>query len=374
MKISSSITKIVFLLLLVLAVGHVEAQTMLPCDAAKIDTAALRKAMQFETTSKKNGRVQAPRFLIRIFFHIGTDDDGSNAPINIQTIRKEFDTLRADYAGTGICFSFAGYDYMNSTKLNNNFNKNTDNAALFDGYRQTSCINVFYLQRINGNNPACVGCGIGGTSLSIPSTICLISKGNIGPGRTISHEVGHCMGLLHTFETARGVENIDGGNASGAGDLITDTPADPFSFNGNACFIVSGCTYQGYCADPNGDKNYIPPYTNLMSYWVNTVSSRSCIPTLHLTLGQYNRVYSFLSTDEFLLTCGTGYFDYIITPVSKNRGSFFWTATNSISTSGVVDLSETLKAAIGAQTIRLHPGFHAKVTTGRIIISSTVCK
>ncbi len=360
--------------LLLFTVTRAAAQTMLPCDGVKIDTAALRKARQFESANKKNGRVQAPRFLIRIFFHIGTDDNGSNATITPQMLRQEFDTLRADYAGSGICFSFAGYDYMNSSKLNNNFNKNTDDPALFDGYRQASCINVFYIQQINGTNSACASnCGIGGTSLSIPSTICLISKGNIGPGRTISHEVGHCMGLLHTFETARGVENIDGGNASSAGDLITDTPADPYSFNGNACFIVSGCTYQGFCADPNGDKNYIPPYTNLMTYWIFNVS-RSCIPTLHLTLGQYDRVSSFLATDEFLLSCGTGYFDYTITPVSKNRGSFFWTALNSISTSGTVDLSGTLKAAIGAQTIRLHPGFHATVTTGRIIITSTVCK
>jgi len=371
---TSNIARIIIMLLLVFTVTCVAAQMPLPCDGAKIDTAALRKARQFETANKKNGRVQAPRFLIRIFFHIGTDDDGTNAVITPQMLKQEFDTLRADYAAAGICFSFAGYDYMNSTKLNNNFIKNTDDPVLFDPYRQTSCINVFYVQKINGVNTACANnCGIGGTSLSIPSTICLISKPNIGPGRTISHEVGHCMGLLHTFEKSRGLENIDGGNSSSSGDLITDTPADPYVFNGTACFIVSGCTYQGYCTDPNGEKNYIPPYTNLMSYWTSVVN-RTCIPALYLTLGQYNRLYSFLSTDAFLLSCGTDYVDYTITAVSKDRGGFFWTAFGTISTSGNVDLSGTLKAAIGAQTIRLHKGFHASVTTGRIIISSTVCK
>ena len=80
------------------------------------------------------------------------------------------------------------------------------------------------MQKIKGSNPACGGiCGIGGIALGgIPGTFCLVAKSNIGKGQTTSHEVGHCLGLLHTFEPANGSENINGSNSSSTADLITD--------------------------------------------------------------------------------------------------------------------------------------------------------
>ena len=46
-------------------------------------------------------------------------------------------------------------------------------------------------------------------------------------GGCLPHEMGHLFGLLHTFEGS-GVENVDGSNCDLVGDLICDTPADPY--------------------------------------------------------------------------------------------------------------------------------------------------
>lgn len=69
---------------------------------------------------------------------------------------------------------------------------------------------------------------------------------------TSSHEIGHCLDLLHTHQgtqpgSAGCAENINGSNCNTCGDEICDTPAD----NGNG--VVNG---------------YTPDLRNLMSYYL----------------------------------------------------------------------------------------------------------
>lgn len=78
---------------------------------------------------------------------------------------------------------------------------------------------------------------------------------------TFSHELGHYFNLLHTHETVLGVEFVDGSNCTTAGDLICDTPADPYLVDK----VSSRCVYTGNEYDPNGDP-YDPDVTQQMSY------------------------------------------------------------------------------------------------------------
>ena len=149
-----SFSKIAWLLLLLLATTQTHGQHLTSCGNMRIDTAALHKAKQFERLNAQAGRVLAASFLIRVYFHIGAYNDGSNQVITPQLLRQEFDTLRADYAGAGICFLFAGYDVMNNSNLDTNFNANTDNPNLFAPYRIPGCIDVYYVQKIKGTNAA----------------------------------------------------------------------------------------------------------------------------------------------------------------------------------------------------------------------------
>ncbi|SRR6266700_548490 len=332
------------------------AQAPLFCGDYTVDTAALRKAKAFETQNAGN-RLQATTRLIRIYFHVLSCDDGTFTAATTAQINSEFNTLVADYQPDNICFINGGIDFINNTKLDTNFTVKVDDNALFDQYRVANCINVFYLNKIKGNNPSCSNnCGIGGTSLSVPNTFCLISSGNIGQGQTISHEVGHCMGLLHTFETVFGTENINGSNSGNAGDQVTDTPADPYAYNAQPCFAttVNQCVYTGTCKDPNNASNFSPPYTNLMAYWW----ANGCYANLTATNGQYTRVNSTLNTNAGLQACQSAA-NVTESGIFLTSGFLVASAINTLNTSGNILIIGTAKVTFGGGLVLLEPGFAA---------------
>ena len=363
-----------FLLFTLAVSSFVNAQNPLPCGPYRMDTAAANKARKFMYSI--NQRPMAVNYLVRVYFHIVTNDDGTNAPITTEQIATEYATLLASYAPDNICFLNAGTDYVRNTFLNTLFNADNDpEGTFFSPYQVPNCINVFYTQKINGNNNACNPlCGYGGIALGgIPGTFFLVGKNNIGSGSSISHEMGHSLGLLHTFETARGFEKIDGSNSTTAGDLVADTPADPYAYNGNSCFLFgkNQCTFIGICPDSNNVINYNPPYNNLMGYWWNgkddvTGFFVNCYPNLITTNGQFGRVNSFLGSYIPLIGCSSAA-DVTQTGISVSSGYYMNSAINSFTTSGSVSFQGTAKATIGGGKVFLKPGFHANPGSGGIV-------
>ena len=357
-----------FVLLFVFVnIALVHAQDPLPCGNYRIDTAAENKALQFRQTNAR----QVTKYLVRVYFHNLKNDDGTNSSITPAQLATEFTTLLASYDVDNICFLNAGTDSINNTFLNTLFNADNDpEGTFFNPYRVPNCINVFYTNKINGTNTACTpSCGIGGIALDgIPGTFCLVSKGNISGGSTISHEVGHCLGLLHSFETVFGFEKIDGSNAATTGDKVTDTPADPFAYQGQICYVVSKCKYAGTCADSNNATNFKPPYTNLMAYWwtLTNVNNLTCYPNLAATTGQFGRVNSFLGSDLPLIGCSSA-LNVTQTGISVSSGYYMNSAINTFTTSGSVSFNGTAKATLGGSLVNLEPGFHANPSAGGLV-------
>jgi hypothetical protein len=80
-------------------------------------------------------------------------------------------------------------------------------------------------------------------------------------GGTASHEVGHYLGLYHTFQGG-----CDGGNCSGAGDLVCDTPSQASP--------TSGCP-EGRNSCP---ETGLDPIHNYMDYSTRTSATRTSRP------------------------------------------------------------------------------------------------
>jgi hypothetical protein len=84
--------------------------------------------------------------------------------------------------------------------------------------------------------------------------------------RVMQHEFGHYFGLPHTFEGS-GAELANGSNCTTAGDLICDTPSDPYVDGDDPNSYVDGnCKFISMKKDANG-QYYDPMVGNIMSYY-----------------------------------------------------------------------------------------------------------
>lgn len=114
-------------------------------------------------------------------------------------------------------------------------------------------------------------------------------------GRTATHEVGHCFGLLHTFQSGCG------NNCSNSGDRICDTPP---SFES-----TQGCNQnQNTC---NNDQSGPSPYTsnvvdqieNYMSYdRCQNMFSKGQIVVMRGAFTTYSRLTSLVSSSNLIAT------------------------------------------------------------------------
>ena len=370
---TKTILKYITTMLVVVFYSLTAHSQALKCLNPTQDTQAIRMATLYLKTHPSARNIQTVNTVIKVFFHIMRLSNGNSPGATSAQITSEYNALVSSYTADNICFLNAGFDYVDNDYLDTSFVAGVDNPNLFSPYQVPACINVFYPFKIKGSNSACNNtCGIGGTSFQIPNTFCLVANGNIGKGNTVAHEVGHCMGLFHTFERSNGTETINGSNATTAGDLVADTPADPYGLTG-ACYSTSanGCLYTGFCPDPNGATNYNPPYTNLMAYWWNG-NSVTCYSNLAPTNGQYLRVNATLSTYAPLQSCQSPY-DYTLTAFTVSSGYFFQSVINSLTTSGSVNLLGSVISTLGGGHVYLEPGFKASPTSGTITIRPIPC-
>lgn len=372
-----NITIAIFLILISNAKGF--AQSMSVCGPAHLDTAAYRLAMEYSRNSARP-LLNIPK-TIRVFFHVLKSDDGSLRTTSPDSIAREFEQLVSAYSADNICFVNAGVDFINNSKLNTGFVVGTDAPSLFDPYRVSGCINIFYVNRINGNNPSCPGgCGFGGITMGgVPNTFCLVAAGNIndatpsvgsarGVRNTVAHEVGHCFGLLHTFDDdGHGFENINGSNGSSSADLIWDTNADPYNYP-STCNSSTFCNvYSGTCTDPNGSNSFNPPYNNIMSYW--------CIVSgvQILTQGQFDRIDGFLNTYQPLINCISPE-NATEGPYNLNNGFKIVTANSTITTNSNINITGNSYLLYGADRVDLKNGFKSTPAgNGKTIIRAKRC-
>ncbi len=263
-----------------LFIGSVQGQNYSACS-----TPSPKKAPVFDHPVAEN--LLANPIVVQIFIHILRDDDGSNAAMTDAALKTNLDRMAGFYRPHNICFTFVGRDFIDNTTWNSNYT--TSLIGDLHAVNPHSDAIDMYIHR-NGFD------GSGGNAYSIPSDKCSVAA---GASFNFEHEMGHCLGLLHTFETANGTECPDGSNCGSAGDLICDTNAD---FAGSQGF-GSACSFTGtQTMNCNGGTfSYNPPTTNIMSYWASCYSN--------FTADQATRMVNTIN--------GTGFLQARLTPVDR---------------------------------------------------------
>lgn len=333
----------------------------------------MRNAEQFLATAltKKNADPAIDDFTspyyVRVFIRIVRQDDGTLPGCDMATAIQNFNEMNGQYNAHNICFQLVGLDYVNDTYLNN-FNTDANLDVVYPDYIRNNNLDVdgamtiFIHYNFLNNN------GSSGNAYGIPNNFMSIARWAVTSTNVSSifgHEMGHCLGLYHTFTRFDGVqESVTRNNANACyncttdGDLCCDTPAD-YRYTGNASddYVNNSCVYSRNYTNPCDGLQYNPSTINIMSYMPWTcISTTSTALTanqrtrMHATiLNPFGPVYSRVAEDNVVLNGVV---------VSSNVVRVY-SAKNNLSNSNGTALSNTGSAKVyyaAGNSLTFYPG------------------
>jgi hypothetical protein len=231
--------------------------------AAKV--AAMEKDFQNRVSKVRTMRAAAS-ITVRVHFQVVY---GSAGNVSDSTLQRQLDVLNDAYADSNVTFTLSeikrtrnaswfsnpeGYERQMKSSLHTG---NAQDLNIYTADLGSSLLGWATFPSSYRSQPSMDGVVIHYQSL--PGG----ALGNYNEGDTATHEVGHWMGLYHTFQ----------GGCSGQGDRVSDTPAEQSP--------ASGCpTGRDTCSAPGSD-----PIHNFMDY-----SYDSCM--YEFTPGQSARMQS----------------------------------------------------------------------------------
>ncbi|KAF9057436.1 metalloprotease [Panaeolus papilionaceus] len=218
---------------------------------------------------------------INVYFHViqaGTTLAEGNVPDSV--VRQQIDVLNADFSDTGLTFVLRNITRTtNSGWFNNAGPSNSQQTAMKNALRVggKADLNMYTVGFKSSSTSGLLGYATFPSSYSssnkddgvvlVYSSLPGGTSTNYNRGQTGTHEVGHWVGLYHTFQ----------GGCSGSGDQVSDTPPEASP--------ASGCPVgRDTCAGGGVD-----PIHNYMDY-----SYDSCMT--EFTSGQITRLRSQIST------------------------------------------------------------------------------
>lgn len=252
-------------------------------------------------------------YCLRTYFHIVKNCDGTIGISNAQ-IEAVKNILNLDFAPHGISFQYSErINYIDNSNLCNHAS-----PTIYEERPRDDGINIYLFSEeqhtniLNGENTN-GGHGTSGSNTPYAADAALYVAGNywnepnqsLINSKVISHEMGHVLGLSHTFINPCQDSNViweasDGSNCDIGGDRICDTPADPnirFNINYSNCQWTGvepyASTENGYCNRPEPISAYNPDEKNTMSY-----SNPFCME--YFTQGQGTFMRNFIANSPHL--------------------------------------------------------------------------
>lgn len=232
---------------------------------------ASRKPIDDETSSVTGGN-------INVYFHVINKGSGiSNGDVSSTMITNQMNVLNAAYAGTGWSFTLVATDRTtNSTWFTGCYG--TSETTMKNALRQGTAddLNIYSCSPSGGILGYATFPSSYSSAPKKDGVVILYSSmpgGSAAPyneGDTGTHEVGHWMGLYHTFQ----------GGCSSSGDYVSDTPAEKSAAYG----CPSG---RNTCSTSGFD-----PITNFMDY-----TDDSCM--FQFSSGQDARMDSLYTTYRY---------------------------------------------------------------------------
>jgi hypothetical protein len=163
--------------------------------------------------------------VINVYFHVISQGSGeANGDLSAQTIQSQIDILNAAYMSSGWSFNLVATDRTENATWFNTCDSSSAESAMKNTLRQGSAddLNVYSCNAGGGLLGWATFPSSYNSSPKMDGVVLLYASlpgGSAAPynlGDTATHEVGHWMGLYHTFQ----------GGCAKTGDSVSDTPSE----------------------------------------------------------------------------------------------------------------------------------------------------
>lgn len=352
--------KYVIVWLLLLFAIYAKAQPTQECGTKAPLVKPVLSLEKINKTLERRMRFESP-YPLKIFIRVFEDDDNTDLAATETDVMRQVENMRQFFSPHNICFIHVGYEIIRNTDLNNMSVDEGDDVNQLSSLAINSCITIFIHNSLSDSKGS-----LNGNAYGIPNHFISVvgsaiqSTTNLS---TMAHEMGHALGLLHTFEDTYGEEAVarsgDCKDCEDEGDLLCDTQAD---LNNASDDISESCNYIGSATDECGDQ-YLFEITNIMSY-----GRRSCRD--HFTSGQGIRALTYTLNDHSSRIAENAQF---VLYENLSTGLRTFAARNSITFSPTgYEVSSGGRANFTSSSIVFSPGVEFKPTTGYVVARSTV--
>ena len=218
-------------------------------------------------------------------------NEGDSLGVEVDSIRAVMARVNELFAPICVGFSIC------EVRIIENYQYDTVQTYEWDElqvtYHQARKINIFWVGAFEFEKELCGVAELGGIA-NLENGGILMKKEECVNEFAIAHELGRYFGVPYTFGDGenRTAEFVRSSNCADTGDLICDTPADPYVLEDEPDQYVdeANCRFTNQDRDDEGEW-YVPHVGNIMSYYPDACKCE-------FTDGQYRlMVATYLASD-----------------------------------------------------------------------------